>query len=90
MPQKILALHHLSGDPSLLLLSDEIKAPTRQVIAATAEAHHPHDDSGVQYHAIVDLPLMRIFREVIGVDKDNPLTAEEMTLRPLGNSVTRS
>ncbi|KAM0250341.1 hypothetical protein ACHAQJ_008688 [Trichoderma viride] len=90
MPQEILALHHLSGELGLLLLSDEMTVPTPRVIAVTAEAHRPHDDSGIQYHAIVDLLLARIFREVIGLNQDRSLMAEEMTPRPLGNGVTRS
>ncbi|KAF3077276.1 hypothetical protein CFAM422_000091 [Trichoderma lentiforme] len=91
MPQETLALRRPGEELGLLLLTDGDTALTWQVIAATAEARHLRDESGVQYHAIAHLLRVRISREEIEVAGDSPLMAGKTMFRPLDSaSVTRS
>ncbi|KAK1246641.1 hypothetical protein MKX08_000443 [Trichoderma sp. CBMAI-0020] len=100
MPQEILILRHLDEELGLLPPSVEIIAPslpaiavtaqTPPVIAVTAEAHHLHDDKGVQYHAIADPLRARVLQKVTGIDTGSPLMLEEMASRPLANGMIRA
>lgn len=99
MPQEILALRHLDGELGLLspsvgiitpsLPAIAVTAQTPPVTAVTAEAHHLHDDKGVQHRATTGPLRARVLRRVIGIDTSSPLMLEETTSRPLGNGMIR-
>lgn len=91
MPQETLALHRLGEELGLLLLTDGDTAMIWQVMAATAEARHLRDESGVRYHAIARLLRVKIPHEEIEAVGDSPLMAGKTIFHPLCSaSVTRS